>query len=550
MIQEKWVALSNTTIGIFMASVNGTIVLISLPAIFNGIKLNPVAPNAFAYLLWILMGYNIVTATLLVTFGRLSDIFGRVRLFNLGFAIFTLGSILLFFTPGTGSTGALELISFRLVQGVGAAFLFSNSAAIITDAFPYNERGKAMGINGVAALSGSFVGLVLGGILAAINWRYVFLVSVPVGILGTVWSIWKLKETSPKLPHKIDYVGNVTFGAGLIIALIGVTYGLLPYGSSSMGWTDPWVIAAIVIGVAMLILFIFVERKVKFPMFRMELFKIRRFSMGSFSGLFASVAMGGMMFMIVILLQGIWLPLHGYSYSSTPLWAGIFMLPMSAGFIIMGPLSGVISDRHGPTKIATIGLIITTLSFLIFISLPYDFDYLYLAIALFTFGFGMGMFTAPNTSSLMSSVPSDARGVASGMATTLRNAGQTASMALFFTVLIFAMNNPLHQALYTSLSGAGAPSQVIALASSLSPTQAIFAAFLGVNPASALTGLVGNSSAHWIQVISAPSWFPETIAGSFMSALHLSFIMGMIFCIVGVVMSALRGKNIPVEEVK
>lgn len=545
MVKEKWVALSNTTIGVFMASINGTIVLISLPPIFNGIGLNPEAPGAFVYLLWILMGYNIVTATLLVTFGRLSDIFGRVKLFNLGFAVFTAGSVLLFLTPGRGTNGALELIMFRLVQGVGAAFLFSNSAAIITDAFPYNERGTAMGINSVAALSGSFIGLLAGGVLSAIDWRFVFLVSIPFGILGTVWSMAKLKETSPKLKHRIDYAGNAAFGIGLIILLIGLTYALIPYpagGTNSMGWTDPWVVLSIIAGIALLIAFVFIEGVVKYPMFRMDLFKIRRFSSGAFAGLFASIAMGGLMFMIVILLQGIWLPINGYSFSSTPFWAGVLMLPMTAGFMIMAPLSGIISDRRGPTKIATAGLAVTALSFVMFISLPYDFQYIYLAIALFAFGVGMGMFTAPNTSTLMSAVPPDTRGVASGMATTLRNAGQTASMAVFFTILIFSMTSPLHSSIMNALISAGAGQTVASLISGgFSPTTAIFSAFLGYNPGSEILTLISNPSQQTVALLSSNTWFPGVIAPSFMNALHYSFLLGLAVCLIAIVFSAFRG---------
>ena len=210
MVEYKWVALSNTTIGMLMASIDSTIVLIALPAIFRGINLNPF--TSFQYLLWLLFGYSIVTATLLVTFGRISDMFGRVRLYNLGFAIFTVGSILCSITPSQGGSGALELIVFRIIQGVGAAFLFANGAAIITDAFPQNERGKALGINMVAFLAGSLIGLVLGGVLAVYDWRLVFIVSVPVGVVGTVWSYWKLKEMGTiKRNQKLDVWGNDNF---------------------------------------------------------------------------------------------------------------------------------------------------------------------------------------------------------------------------------------------------------------------------------------------------------------------------------------------------
>ena len=348
MVHYKWVALSNTTLGVLMASINGNILLISIPAIFNGIQLNPLAPDAFQYLLWLLFGYNIITATLLVTFGRLSDMFGRVKLYNLGFLIFTIGSILLFLVPNTGTTGALELIGFRIVQAIGAAFLFSNSAAILTDAFPSNERGKALGINQVAALVGSVLGLLLGGILAVVDWRLVFLVSVPVGIVGTIWSYFKLKELGkPQKDQSIDVYGNVAFAVGLTLLLIGATYGLLPYGSSVMGWGNPYVIASMVVGVLLLAAFVFIEKAAKDPMFRLELFKIRMFTAANLAGILSSMARGGVFLLLIILLQGIWLPLHGYNFSDTPVWSGIYMIPMLIGFVIMGPLSGWLSDKHG-----------------------------------------------------------------------------------------------------------------------------------------------------------------------------------------------------------
>src|SRR5579884_178193 len=232
----KWVALSNTTLGVLMASVNGSIILISLPAIFNGIQIQPLAPGETNYFLWLLLGYMVVTATLLVTFGRISDMFGRVKLYNLGFLIFAIGSILLWLTPGTGNTGAMELIIFRLIQGVGSGFLFANSTAIITDAFPANQRGLALGINQIAAILGSVIGLILGGILAYFSWRLVFLVSVPVGIAGTIWAYTMLHETvKPRRHQKIDWLGNITFAAGATILLIGITYGIEPYGGTSTG---------------------------------------------------------------------------------------------------------------------------------------------------------------------------------------------------------------------------------------------------------------------------------------------------------------------------
>lgn len=548
MVQYKWVALSNTTIGVLMASINGTIILISLPAVFRGLKIDPFLPGSFEYLLWILMGYMIVTAVLLVTVGRLSDIFGRVRLFNFGFLIFTIGSILLFLTPNTGDRGALELIIFRMVQAIGASFLFANSAAIITDSFPVNERGKAMGINQIAALAGSLVGLILGGILAAVNWRYVFLVSVPVGLFGTIWSLLKLKDHSVRhKDQKIDLPGNIAFAGGISLLLLGITYGLMPYGSSSMGWGNPWVKVAMLSGLVLLIVFIFIERVVEQPMFNLRLFRNRAFATGSFAGMLQSMGMGGMMFMIIILLQGIWLPLHNYSYSSVPFWAGIYTIPMMAGFVLMGPISGTLSDKIGARLLGTIGMSISGIAFLLLSTLSYDFSYIPFALMLFMMGFGMGTFAAPNITAVMNSVPPQLRGVASGMRTTLQNTGQTASMGIFFSIVLVFLTKYLPGSFTTALQSAGAP-VLIPVFKSIPPTSALFSAFLGYNPVTTIFSLLPSGfssvvSGSSLAVITGTHWFPGAIATAFMSSLRISFYAGAGIFFVAALLSALRGKR-------
>ena len=553
MVQYKWIALSNTTIGTLMASIDGTIVLISLPAIFRGIAINPL--TSFQYLLWILFGYSVVTSTLLVTFGRISDMVGRVRLFNLGFAIFTAGSLLCTITPNSGGLGAAELIAFRIIQGIGGAFLFANSAAIITDAFPADERGKALGINMVSFLAGTLVGLVLGGILATYNWRYVFLVSVPVGLVGTVWSYARLKETATiRKNQKLDIWGNAAFGGGLTLVLIGVTYGLIPYGSSAMGWDDPWVIASLTAGLALLVSFPFIESKVAEPMFRLELFKIRMFSAANVAGMLSSVGRGGVMIMLVILLQGIWLPLHGYSYTSTPFWAGVYMLPMMLGFVVMGPLSGYLSDKYGARFFATTGMLITAVTFVALAFLPYNFSYLPFAVILFVMGLGGGMFGSPNIASIMNSVPSEHRGAASGMRATLQNSGQTISLAIFFTVIITGLSNNLPGALARAVTNACAPltSPCTTLAQafgSTPPTSALFAAFLGYNPvesilqSSQLAPIVKLIPQSTINVLVSQTFFPIAIAPAFMSALQLSFYIGAVLSVAAAIASLLRGQR-------
>jgi len=528
-----------------MATIDTTIVLISLPAIFRGININPF--SSFQYLLWILFGYSIVTATLLVTFGRISDMLGRVKLYNMGFAIFTAGSLLCAITPSQGNLGAMELIIFRIIQGVGGAFLLANSAAIITDAFPANERGKALGINIIASFAGSLIGLILGGVLAAIDWRLIFLVSVPFGFAGTVWSYWKLKELcTPIRNQKIDIWGNISFGAGLTLLLVGITYGLLPYGNSSMGWSSPFVIASLITGAGLLIAFPFIERRVAEPLFRLELFKVRAFSMGNIASFLSSMARGGVMIILIVLLQGIWLPLHGYSFESTPFWAGIFMIPMSFGAVIAGPTSGWLSDKHGARILATVGMVITGLALIAFAFLQVNFAYVTFGLILFVFGIGSGLFLSPNTASIMNSVPPEHRGVASGMRATLANSAQTISLAIFFTIIIISLNSSLPGALSMAVTNAGAPLQVARVFGSTPATSALFGAFLGYNPIKTILStlpqsLVNSIPAAAVQHITANTFFSNAIASPFMTALREAFVIGAIMCFVAAVFSMFRG---------
>jgi EmrB/QacA subfamily drug resistance transporter len=545
-MQYKWVVLSNTTLGVLMASIDINIVLIALPAIFRGINIDPF--SSFQYLLWMLFGYSIVTATLLVTFGRISDMYGRVRLYNLGFAIYTVGSLLLYLTPSTGDLGALELILFRIVQGIGGAFLFSNSAAIITDAFPPNERGKALGINQVAGLTGGFLGLVLGGVLAVYDWRYVFLISVPFGLFGTVWSYWKLREQAViKENQRIDVWGNLTFGAGLTIFLIAITYGLLPYGTSVMGWGNPFVIAGMIVSLILLVAFPFIEMRLRDPMFRLELFRRRAFAAGNFASFLASISRGGVMLMLVILLQAIWLPLHGIAYEDTPLWAGIYMLPTTAGFILMGPLSGWLSDRYGARGFSTLGMVISAVTFLALTTFPYNFDYTSFALALFVMGLAMGMFASPNTASIMNSVPPEHRGSAAGMRSTLQNSGSTIGLSLLFTITLIALSVSLPHSVNVALLSAGAP-QLAPVLDGIPPTTALFAAFLGYNPMQTIlsllpSSLTGSISSQARTILTGTTWFPQTIAPAFMSSLTVAFYFNAALALLAAAASALRGKK-------
>jgi EmrB/QacA subfamily drug resistance transporter len=539
----KWVALSNTTLGILMATINSNIVLIALPAIFNGIGINPLAPGETNYLLWMLLGYMMVTATLVVVFGRISDMFGRVKLYNLGFAIFTLGSILLFLTPGSGDTAALLMILFRLIQGVGGSFLFANSTAILTDAFPKHERGMAMGINQIAAILGSIIGLILGGLLAAVNWRLIFLVSIPFGVFGTIWAYWKLRETvQVRSRQRIDWPGSLTFLLGLTILLVGITYGIEPYGSSPMGWSNPYVIAAIVVGLALLIAFVLIELRVSNPMFRLQLFKIRLFTAGNIANLLSGMTRGGLQFMLIIWLQGIWLPLHGYSYEDTPLWAGIYMLPMMLGFVVMGPLSGKLSDRFGARAFASIGMVLQLLGFILLTLLPANFNYTWFAVLLVLMGLGQGMFAAPNTTAVMNSVPADQRGVASGMRATFQNAASVISMTMFFCIVTAGLASLLPSALLTGLTQVGLPAPIAGQVAHLPPLAALFAAFLGYNPMATMlpqTVLHQLPTSTQAQLL-GKSFFPNLISGPFMLGLHIAFYLAALLCLIAAIASLVR----------
>ncbi len=529
-----------------MAALNSSIILISLPAIFRGIKINPLQPGEIGYLLWILLGYMVVTAVFLVTFGRISDMYGRVRLYNAGFAVFTLGSLLLFLTPGTGNPAALQLIIFRLVQGIGAAFLFANSAAILTDAFPHDQRGLAMGINQIAAIGGSLIGLIVGGVLASTWWRGIFLVSVPVGVVGTIWAYLMLRETAkPQANQHIDYLGNVTFAVGLTALLIGVTYGIQPHGNSTMGWSSPFVLGSLATGIVLLALFVWVESRVPQPMFRLSLFRIRMFTAGNLSGFLGSLARGGLQFMLIIWLQGIWLPLHGVTFENTPLQAGIDMMPLMLGFLLMGPLSGTLSDRYGARGFATGGMAITAVAFWFLTLLPFNFHYWTFAAVTALMGLGMGMFAAPNSTAIMNALPPEHRGVGSGMRATFQNAASMLSMGIFFTIVIIGLSHSLPVVLQTGLVQAGLPASVAQGVAHLPPTAALFAAFLGYNPMGTLLQppvLAALSSAARANLLSL-NFFPNLIAPAFMKGLHDAFYISIVLSLVAAVASLLRGQR-------
>ncbi len=545
-VHYKWIALSNTTLGILMVTINQSILLISLPALFRGINLNPLAPANTSYFLWVFLGFLLVTAVLVVSLGRVGDIYGRVRMYNLGFAVFTLFSILLSVTFLTGVPGALWIIIMRIFQGVGGAFLFANSTAILTDAFPEDERGKAMGINGIAAVSGSFLGLLLGGVLAPIEWRLVFLVSVPFGLFGTVWAYLMLRDNGIRIPAKIDWLGNALFAIGLISLLTGIVYSLLPYGGHPTGWTNPKVLAAIFGGIAVLILFTWVETKVPAPMFRLGLFRIRAFTAGNIAGLLGALGRGGIQFMLIIWLQGIWLPQHGKSFAETPLWAGIAMVPLTIGFLITGPLAGALSDRYGARAFATGGLVVSGISFLLLELLPINFSYIWFAALVFLFAVGMGLFFSPNQAAVMNSLPPDQRGAGAGMLNTFQNSATVLSMGLFFTIVTLGLAARLPAHLYRGLVSAGVSPAAAHTVASEPPIGALFSAFLGFNPIKELlgpTGALQHLPPGQAAYITGRSFFPRLIEQPFASGLHLAFTFAAAATAIAVVASALRGRR-------
>ena len=547
----KWVALSNTTLGVLLATIDASITLIAMPDIFRGIHLEPLAPGNSFYLLWLILGFLVVTSVLVVSLGRLGDLFGRVRMYNLGFVIYTAASLCLAVDWLTGRSGATYLIVFRVVQGVGAAFLLANSAAILTDAFPSHQRGLALGINNIAGISGQFIGLLLGGLLGPIDWRLVFLVSVPIGLFGTVWAYLKLEERG--VPHRapIDWRGNLTFAAGLILVMVGITYGIQPYGHHALGWTSPRVLGELAAGVALLVGFALLERRVAEPMFRLPLFRIRAYTFGVMSSFFSAVARGGLMFMLIIWLQGIWLPRHGYSFTQTPLWAGIYMLPLTLGFLLAGPASGYLSDRYGARPFATGGMLVAAASFFLLELLPIDFPYPAFAVILLLNGLAMGSFASPNRAGIMNSLPPGDRGAGGGMNQTFQNSAQVLSIGIFFTLMIAGLASTLPASLSAGLRAHGVSASLAGRVGRQPPVSILFAAFLGYNPIQKLLGSHALSllSPANAAIVTGRSFFPQLISGPFRSGLHAAFAFAIIACVLAAVTSWSRGSRYVAGEV-
>ena len=546
----KWIALSNTTLGVLAATINSSILLISLPAVFRGIQLDPLKPENINYLLWTIMGYLVATAVLVVTFGRLGDTFGRSRIYNLGFLVFTLSAVALSFIPGTGSTAATYLIVVRIIQGVGGAMVMANATAILTDAFPRHQRGLALGINTIAGIGGSFLGLIIGGFLADIDWRAVFWVNVPFGIAGTAWAYWKLTDLRPPRREKMDWPGNITFAVGLILILTAINQGIQPYGGAVMSWGNPAVIGMLAVGVLSLVAFLVIERRVTRPMFDLRLFRIRPFAFGSLASLLSAIGRGGLQFMLIVWLQGVWLPLHGYSFADTPLWAGIFMLPLTVGFLIAGPVSGWLTDHVGARPFATGGMILGAISFAALMFLPADFPYWLFAFLIFLNGIGSGLFSAPNGTQIMNSVPPSERGQASGMRATTMNAGMVLSIGVFFSLMIAGLAATLPATMEQALTVEGVPAAAAQQAAGAPPVASLFAAFLGYNPMAELLSpaVLHSLPADKAATITGKEFFPSLISQPFMHGLTFAFTFSLILYLAAAAASWLGGRKYVHEE--
>jgi MFS family permease len=545
----KWVALSNATLAVLLATLDGSITIIAMPDIFRGIHLDPLVPANSFYLLWMILGYLVVTSVLIVSLGRLGDMVGRVKIYNLGFVIYTAASLLLAIDWMQGRNGALYLIVMRIVQGVGGACLLANSAAIITDAFPAHQRGMALGINNIVGVSGTFIGLVLGGILAPVSWRLVFLISVPVGLAGTIWAYVALRELGKPRRARVDWAGNVTFAVGLVLLMTAVTYGIRPAGGHAIGWGSPRVLGLLAGFLACLIAFVTIERRVEDPMFRLPLFRIRAFTFGTLSTFLSSVSRGGLMFMLIIWLQGIWLPQHGYDFTETPLWAGIYMLPLTVGMLLAGPASGYLSDRFGARPFATSGMVLTAVGFALLTLLPTDFSYPVFGAVLLLIGASMGLFASPNRAAVMNSLPRADRGAGGAMNQTFQNSAQVLSIGVFFTLMIVGLASTLPSALSAGLQQHGVDAATAHDVSTLPPVSILFAAFLGYNPVQHLLGphALHALSAHDQAVVTGSSFFPNLISDPFRHGLHTAFAFAIVACLVAAAASLLRGGRVVTE---
>jgi EmrB/QacA subfamily drug resistance transporter len=542
----KWVVLSNTTMAMLIVSVNQTIVLVALPAIFAGLHSDPLGHNEASYLLWLTNGYTIATTIFLLTFGRLADTHGKVRFYNFGFIVFGVASLLCALTPSTGSAGALELIIFRFIQGIGGAMLFAVNLAILTDAFPEGQRGLAYSINQLAFVGGNVLGVILGGVLAAAHWRLIFLISVPIALFGTIWSYLKLHEISTPTPAPPDWAGNITLGGGLILLMLGLSYGIIPYGDHSLGWASPLVDIALTAGIALLIVFFVIEARSPHPLFSLKLFRIRAFAAANLANFFFAIARGGLQFILVIWLQAVWLPLHGVSFAATPLRAGLATLPLMLAFFIAAPIGGRLADRHGVRLLSAGGMLLIATALVLFATLPPDFPFWLFATYAALVGVGMGLFSAPNSTQLLGSVPASERGVATGVRQTLSNAGALVSSALFFTVVISGLSHTLPQSLQSGIAQARIPASASQQVIHIAPATAVFSAEIGVNPMTRLLspGALNSLPRSSADRVRSGQFFARLVSAPFASGIRLAFLIAAACALGGSLASLFRGARV------
>ncbi|WP_160680741.1 MFS transporter [Clostridium sp. C8-1-8] len=420
----KWIALSCTTIGALISVMSGSTLMIALPIIMKDLN------AGMGIVTWILMGYMLVLTILVPSIGRIADMVGRKKLYVSGFAVFTVASLLC----GLSQSGVMLLV-FRLIQGVGGSLMVANSTAIVTDAFPKKELGRALGINSMIISVASVIGPILGGFLVNFGWRSIFYINIPIGIVGTLWAAIQLKEVS-NLPEKqkFDFKGTIVFTLGMLSLLIALTLG------SFSGWLNMNVIVLIVAAIILIALFVNIESKIKYPMLDMRLFKNRILAFAYASNFFNGIARGAVTFLLVFYFQGI--------KGIDPIIAGMLLTPLAISMMLISPISGILSDKYGSRALSSVGLGISALGLLGFMFIKENSSMTSLVISMLVMGLGSGLFFSPNTNSIMGSVPADKRGVAAGVRTMLNNAGTVLSIALSMAIIASSVSPEAMQALF------------------------------------------------------------------------------------------------------
>jgi len=544
--------LVNSFLGSLMASMTMSAIIIALPDILRGIGVNPMSPLGFASMMWLMFSYPLMVAVAVPIVGRLSDMYGRGRMFTIGDAIFTVMSTLLGIVPGYGSVAVAQMIAYRFVQGLGGSMMFTNSAAIITDVYPPHRRGVAMGIVSIAFSAGSIIGLVVGGVLAVVNWRLVFLVNTPIGIASTAWAYVTVYRLPLGLRRvRVDYLGASMLAASLVLLLLGITFGMLPSGNSMMSWGSPMVLGLIGGGLLLMALLIPVEMRTGEPILKINLFRIRPFTFGVLSALFLFLAQGANVFVLSLLLQAIYLPMHGVPYSETPLLAGIYLIPSSVANAVFAPVGGRLINRFGARVVSTIGAVLLGVSFELLTLLSLNFNYTLFAADLFLMGTGSGLFQSPNLVSIMSSVPQEDRSAASGLRASMQNIGLLMSFAVFLTLILVGSATALSTSISSALTKVGVPSDVVSELTRIPPAYALFAAFMGYDPMKFLMSQAGvDLPGSVYAAVTKPTFFPSAIAPAMATGFIYAYHIAAIMAFTAAIFSYLRGREHIVHQVK